>query len=117
MLHVSKPILILKDGGVEYTTGNRARRFVRDGRAEWADAKQSKIRFCTQHHAHKSVQAQAESKAEKATRGGYDDASGSEFSNLTKLRRGCAEVPMIGDATRLLVRLTKRGPGLIGARI
>lgn len=116
---MSQKIKIFQDGETRFTSGNRARRFVRDGRATWIDETRTSIRFRSKNHSHKSVVALMERPPQPhhSTSFGYEIGCNEPFSNLTKLRRGVAEVPMIGDATRLLVRLTKRGPGLIGARI
>lgn len=116
---MSQKILILQDGETRFTDGNRARRFIRDGRAQWTDETLTAIRFHGKHHTRKSVLAQMKPPPQPhhSTARGYEKGCNEPFSNLTKLRRGCAEVPMCGDAIRLLVRLTKRGPGLVGAQI
>lgn len=37
---------VLIEGADEYITGNRARRHIRDGRAQWTDDTHTAIRFC-----------------------------------------------------------------------
>ena len=80
--------------GSGFTSTNRARRFVAQGRAEWVQAGVS-IRFVQSDHRHSSAQQSVE-----RTRFGYERAAHTGLATLAEL----ANLPMIAPdrkSTRL----------------
>jgi hypothetical protein len=77
--------------GCGFTSKNRARRFVAQGRAEWVQAGVS-IRFVQSDHRHSSAQ-----KSVDATRWSYDRAAHTGMAQLAEL----ANLPMIAPAVAL----------------
>ncbi len=77
--------------GSGFTSRNRAKRFVAQGRAEWVEPGVS-IRFIQSDHRHASAQASVE-----ATRYWYERAAGSGMARLTEV----ANLPMIAPGVAL----------------
>ncbi len=77
--------------GCGFTSRNRAKRFVAQGRAEWVEPGVS-IRFIPLDHRHTSAQASVD-----ATRYWYERAAGSGMAGLTEL----ANLPMIAPGMAL----------------
>jgi hypothetical protein len=77
--------------GCEFTSRNRANRFVAQGRAEWVQAGVS-IRFVQSDHRHTSAQ-----KAVDQTRWSYDRAAGTGMAQFAEL----ANLPMIAPGVAL----------------
>ena len=77
--------------GCGFTSKNRAKRFVAQGRAEWVQAGVS-IRFVQSDHRHSSAQ-----KSVDATRWSYDRAAHTGMAQLAEL----ANLPMIAPAVAL----------------
>jgi len=77
--------------GSGFTSRNRAKRFVAQGRAEWVEPGVS-IRFIQSDHRHASAQASVE-----ATRYWYERAAGSGMAGLTEL----ANLPMVAPGMAL----------------
>jgi hypothetical protein len=77
--------------GCEFTSKNRANRFVAQGRAEWVRAGVS-IRFAQSDHRHTSAQ-----KAVDQTRWSYDRAAGTGMARFAEL----ANLPMIAPGVAL----------------
>lgn len=77
--------------GCGFTTKNRARRFVAQGRAEWVDLGVS-IRFIQSDHRHRSAQQSA-----NAARYWYDRAAHTGLAKLSEL----ANLPMISPGVLL----------------
>lgn len=83
-----------------FTSTNRARRFVAQGRAEWVEPGVS-IRFIQSDHRHSSAQ-----KSSDSTRFGYDRTSGTGMATLTEL----ANLPMVTPG-RILGFGRRKGAG------
>ncbi len=77
--------------GCGFTSRNRAKRFMAQGRAEWVEAGVS-IRFIQSDHRHYSAQ-----KTANATRFWYDRAANRGMAGLTEL----ANLPVIAPAKML----------------
>lgn len=77
--------------GCGFTTGNRARRFVAKGRAQWVEPGVS-IRFVSSDRRH-----QAAEQSVAATRRGYDLAACTGMARITEL----ANLPMVAPAVLL----------------
>jgi hypothetical protein len=77
--------------GCGFTSKNRAKRFVAQGRAQWVNAGVS-IRFVQSDHRHNSAQRSAD-----LTRYWYDRAANTGLAKLTEL----ANLPMIAPAVAL----------------
>jgi hypothetical protein len=74
--------------GSEFTSKNRAKRFVAQGRAEWVQVGVS-IRFVQSDHRHSSAQ-----KSVDQTRWSYDRAANTGMAQIAEL----ANLPMIAPA-------------------
>ena len=77
--------------GSGFTSSNRAKRFVAQGRAEWVEPGVS-IRFVQSDHRHGAAQASAE-----ATRYWYERATNTGMAQLTEL----ANLPMIAPGVAM----------------
>jgi hypothetical protein len=77
--------------GCGFTSRNRAKRFVAQGRAEWAETGVS-IRFIQSDHRHGSAEKSAD-----ATRYWYERAANTGMAQLAEL----ANLPMIAPAVAL----------------
>ena len=74
-----------------FTSGNRAKRFVAQGRAEWVEPGVS-IRFVQSDHRHSSAQ-----KSVDATRYWYQRASGTGMATLSEI----ANLPMVAPGVAM----------------
>lgn len=90
------PVSILDLPEPRFTTRNRARRFIRDGRAEWIEINVS-IRFVPSHHAHKSAQVSEHEMLMGRTAYAYDRIG----RPLT--RQELRGIPFVGDVQRLML--------------
>ena len=77
--------------GCEFTSKNRANRFVAQGRADWVQAGVS-IRFVQSDHRHTSAQTSVD-----ATRWSYDRAAHTGMAGIAEL----ANLPMIAPGVAL----------------
>jgi len=77
--------------GCGFTSKNRARRFVAQGRAEWVEPRVS-IRFIQSDHRHRAAQESAD-----ATRYWYERAAHTGMARLSEL----ANLPMIAPGVLL----------------
>jgi hypothetical protein len=77
--------------GCGFTSTNRAKRFVSQGRAEWVEPEAS-IRFIQSDHRHTSAQ-----KSVDQTRWSYDRAAHTGMATLTEL----ANLPMVSPGVLL----------------
>lgn len=84
-------------GGSAFTSPNRARRFVRDGRAIWTDSEQHAIRF-VEHHACKSVELTAHEKLMLVTGKSYDHI------RKSLSREELRGIPFVGNIELLMNR-------------
>jgi len=78
--------------GNPFTSLNRARRFIATGRAEWAGASRSSIRFLSGDHRHRAAQSSA-----TATNVGYALASNQGIARIGEL----VHVPVVAPAMLL----------------
>lgn len=80
-----------------FTSRNRARRFVKSGRAVWADAGESSIRILSADHRHHAAKCSVD-----ATAHSYDSSAHDGIAQLAAL----IHVPVIAPA--VLVGLSRR---------
>jgi hypothetical protein len=90
---MSKDVRILNPASDRpFTSRNRARRFVKSGRAVWADAGESSIRFLSADHRHHAAKRSVDATARE-----YDSAAHDGLARLAAL----VHVPVIAPAMLL----------------
>lgn len=87
-------------------TEKKARKYIKDCRAVWADDSHSAIRFRINDQRHQSAQASIRHQ-EIAAMAGYDRSSQTGIANRKQLQG----LPMLGDVARMLTLPTTCGNG------